>query len=40
MRMLSSYHLRRTLLALTLASALAAVALASSAAGKPGRGQA
>jgi subtilisin family serine protease len=35
MRMLSSHHLRRTLLALTVASALAAVALASSAAGKP-----
>jgi hypothetical protein len=35
MRMLSSHHLRRTLLALTVASALAAVPLASSAAGKP-----
>jgi subtilisin family serine protease len=35
MRMLSSRNLRRTLLALTLASALAAVALASSASGKP-----
>jgi hypothetical protein len=35
MRMRSSHQLRRTLLALPLASALAAVALASSAAGKP-----